>query len=1304
MTWRSVVTAILALAVGGAARAAQLPNFDAVADAPRINSSASSRALSALAGTSPSRVQWDDRFGVPTFVWPAVKKGGTTVAAARIGQSTDAVARAYVQEYAPLYGLTPTDVNDAYIAHVHDTGRGAVVVKFRQKIGGVPVFREELNVVLNRDQDLVALSGHIAALPTTRRIATMSVTPAPFLLTPATAVAAAAADVDINQLRFRASAEGDYQVAEDAHGAPVRTKRVYFHLPGHYEPAYYVEMYVGDDKTSSTELYSFVVSAVDGHLLFRNCMTTDETPAAFSYRVWAGADGEHLPFSGPQGYDGTPHPLGLPSGYQPVFIQPNLVSLPYGTISTKDPWLPDNATETNGNNADAYADLIAPDGFTAGGDLRANVNAPLAFDRVYDTTKSPAASVQQQMAAITQLFYNVNFLHDWYYDAGFNEAAGNAQNDNFGRGGIGKDNIHAEAQDYGGRNNANMSTPSDGGHPRMQMYVWDGAANRNLIVDAPSALAKNYATGIGVFGAQTFDVSGDVAGTSPADGCTAITTKLTGKIAFIDRGGSANCTFVLKTTNAKNAGAIGVIIGNVSTSSFPGSLTNMACSTSPCPLAEAILPPAMLVQITDADAFRANLANGIHVTMHREAEVDRDGTIDNQIVAHEWMHYTSNRLVADSNGLYNVQSRGMGEGWSDFNALLLTVRPDDVRFPSNASFAGAYATAVYVTTGGTNGPLLNNGDYYGVRRVPYSTDMTKDPLTFKHVMNGNAITGASVRAGADGANNAEVHNTGEVWCTMLWEAYVSLLRDTLGTTPRLTFAQAQQRMKEYLIASLKITPPSPTILEARDALLAAAFARDKVDYQEFWQAFAKRGAGIGAVAPERYSNVNGGVAEDFNGSGGMTVTNITIDDSVSSCMKDGILDAGETGVMRISLRNVGSAQLAATTMNVRSSDASLSFANGGTITVPASNPGDTVVATINASLASGATSIVSPDVSIAVSDPQITAEGGIKMLFQPRLNALEAPKDSATDDMESATSAWTVTGTGAAKWTRIATTARDHRWFAAEPFDAADTSIVSPPLMVASSGNFTFSFMHRFGFDWFPGTGSNIYVDGGVIEITTDDGQNWTDIGDKIDQSTPHYGAEGILTGNGSAIQSRKAFEGPSPGFNLELPSATPFVKTVVNLGTAYAGKRVRVRFRSVTASDHSTAPRTGWEIDDIAFNNITNLPFATVAVDGGLCSVAPSTTVLTASTVTVAAGQTVTLSANVHGTPAPAGTVDFLDNGAIIGTARIANGTAQLTAALVNGAHAVTAVFNGGKYFAPSTSQAVIVAVGASRHRAVHK
>ena len=77
--------------------------------------------------------------------------------------------------------------------------------------------------------------------------------------------------------------------------------------------------------------------------------------------------------------------------------------------------------------------------------------------------------------------------------------------------------------------------------------------------------------------------------------------------------------------------------------------------------------------------------------MSRPNALQRDGTIDTQIVSHEWGHYLTNRLIGNASGLSNQQGGGMGEGWGDFTALLLTVRPEDTLNPTNANFNGVYS-------------------------------------------------------------------------------------------------------------------------------------------------------------------------------------------------------------------------------------------------------------------------------------------------------------------------------------------------------------------------------------------------------------------------------------------------------------------------------------------------------------------------------------------------------------------------------------------------------------------------------------
>jgi hypothetical protein len=128
-------------------------------------------------------------------------------------------------------------------------------------------------------------------------------------------------------------------------------------------------------------------------------------------------------------------------------------------------------TITRGNNVHAYADRnnngspdpgSEPDG-----------GASLVFDNPMDLTQEPDAYIH---AAVTNLFYWNNLNHDIFYLYGFNEVAGNFQVNNYGRGGIGGDDVRAEAQDgadVGNRNNANFFTPAEGSRPRMQMYLWN---------------------------------------------------------------------------------------------------------------------------------------------------------------------------------------------------------------------------------------------------------------------------------------------------------------------------------------------------------------------------------------------------------------------------------------------------------------------------------------------------------------------------------------------------------------------------------------------------------------------------------------------------------------------------------------------------------------------------------------------------------------------------------------------------------------------------------------------------------------
>ena len=1116
----------------------------------------------------------DERYSVPSFVWASRPATAPAPVALGFGAAgAERAARDHLLRFAPYYRLDAGDVGAATLHSVHDTGRGGIIATFARSFDGVEVFRDRMRVLMDRNLDLVAISGYLPGQVEAGKAATRV-----FRHTLEEDVGSALDDFagrpfDRGSVRHRGAAPGGYESfsiaapgralpAGLADAQPIRARRVLFHLPDRLEPATYVEV------MTDSEAVAYVVSAVDGSLLFRrNLMAND----VFSYRVWAD-NTLHSPFDGPQGNGATPHPTGNADLYSPSFVPPALISLQNGPISTNDPWLPAGATITNGNNVDAYVDLNSPDGFSPG-DFRATTTSSNTFDRTYDVTVNPNYDSAQRQASITQLFYNDNFFHDWYYDVGFDEASGNAQTSNYGRGGIEGDNLHAEAQDFSGTNNANMTTPADGGHPRMQMYVFNMTGYR-VTVNSPAGIAGNKRAAGAYFGLSTFNTTGDVVLVNdgvgnPSDACQPIVNSLSGKIALIDR---STCDFGAQVCAAQTAGAIGaILVDNVAEDPF------QIGGTSTC---GSVTIPVLLITQSDGNAIKTALQNGtVNVTMLRTSAISREGSIDNQVVAHEWGHYISNRLIGDASGLSNNQGNGMGEGWADFHALLMTVKPEDASVPSNTGYAGVYSIGGYVMS---NSITPSNAYYFGIRRYPYSTDLSRNPLTFRHIQDGVALpSGPPVAFGADGASNSEVHNTGEVWCSMLWECYASLLRES----GRLTFDQARDRMRGYLVAAYKMTPNAPTILEARDALLSVAYAADSADFGDFCAGFAKRGAGVGAAGPDRYSDNNVGVTESYLCGGDLQLVSVALDDSVHSCDHDGYLDDGEVGYLTVTLRNDGSTSLSSTTATLSSSNPSVVFQGGTSLAFPPSAPFGTTTAKAFIRC-SGAAGIQVDDFQIQYDDPGLAVAGPRTAGFDARGNADEAP--AGNESVEARTPPWTASGPALSSdlepWTRQEVSATNHRFWGPDAGGVSDQSLLSPPLQVGS-GTLSFTFQHAYSFEASGGTD----WDGGVLELTQNGGASWIDIGSHV---TPGYTGT-LSNASGNPLGGRSAFAGASPGYPV-MSTAT------VNLGTTYANKTVQLRFR--IGADQNTGAG-GWFVDNLVFSGLTNTPFLDVVADAAPCT-----------------------------------------------------------------------------------------------------
>jgi hypothetical protein len=1325
---RSVVLLWLAC-VATFAFGRDLPTFDALSRAKVIPNADATLAQKAAEYIRPgTKVQGDNRFGVPTFVWagrntqsPSLRPGGLGS-----GRPEELAARTHLGNYAELYNLNAEDVETASVRYVHNIGKGPIIVKFYQTVGGIEVLLEELNVVMNRKLELVAISGFISSsgTPTAQPGASWSIDERG-------GAAAAYQDLtggvlNVSQLKSEGSRGGyDYfsSTVDIGLDIPIRMRKVYFHMPDGLVPAYHIEVSTrndngnGDLRTADgqndVDYYAYIISAHDGSLLLRHNLTRYESepvkrvrtrgkvanlnPGGFTYRVWADAV-TGIPLDGPQGNSFHPKVTATNDNAQPTLIPPVDVTLLNYAFSMNDPWLAPGATETVGNNVDAYVDLVNPNGYGVTGvpssgisnDFRAQLTGVDTFGNTYDTTQRPN-NATQRLAAIQQMFYNVNFLHDWFYDYGFDEPSLNAQASNFGRGGLESDRFLAEGQDMSNLDNANMNTPADGAAPRMQMFIFQAAANsvvanppgqapstndgRFIQIQAPPSIATVIGTGTVQFGQQPYDLTNDVVLANPPAACAALTNAaaINGKFVLVERQatGGPVCSLTDKIARAQNAGAVGfILINNQATPttgvSFLGFITT---GVNGIPANGPVTMAIGTMTWNQALPIKTELAVPNVVTLRIKRDIDRDGTIDTQVMMHEWGHYLTNRIIGNSLGLINQQGGGMGEGWGDWTALLFSVREDDILVPSNANWNGIYSMGSYVLTGGNT----SQAAYFGIRRYPQSTDMTKNPLTL-----GRIVTGSGLPPGIPfvpkAADNAQVHNIGEVWSVALWECYASLLRDTQGPTPRLTFAQARDRINTYYIAALKTTPPRPTLLSARDAMLAAAYANDAVDYQRFWVAFAKRGYGINAVAADPYSVNNVGTIESFVVGGELIFESADLSAGAGDCDADGMLDSGDTVTLDITLRNTGDGTLSATTGVVSSSDPNVTFPGGGAINFSASDPYGTATGSIAISYANAIAGIQTIPVQISYNDPNLGVAGPVVENFDLRVNTNTIQFSTATDTVESERLAWTPTvlnGTfpnfsAITPFRRLEVTPTDHKWFGTDPDAMQDQALVSPVMTVDGSGSVNIQWDHTWNFE-FDGGGN---YDGGVVEMSVNGGA-WADIG-----------VGGTNSYNGTILNQGPTSNplGGRPGFVANSPGSvhTTLVQAVA------PGSTVQIRFRLASDQIFGAA---GWQIDNIAFTGVVETPFDTVVADPGC--IRPTSTSLVASPNPASFGSNVTLTATVTSTSGtPTGTVTFFDGVTNLGSSPLVGGVGSIsTSALSIGVHNVSATYGGAPGYAASAS-----------------
>ncbi|MBJ6119451.1 T9SS-dependent M36 family metallopeptidase [Pontibacter sp. BT310] len=506
----------------------------------------------------------------------------------------------------------------------------------------------------------------------------------------------------------------------------------------------------------------------------------------------------------------TADPVASPSGWHKVGATTFATTRGNNVFAYEDP---DN-TGYNGAAQEVYG--YSPDG-----------SANLVFDFPIDFTKEP---VTYRDAAIANLFYWNNLIHDVWYQYGFDEISGNFQADNFGKGGIGGDHVMAEAQDSRNilttRNNANFATTPEGQRPRMQMYLWSGIPDQDMFrITSPTSMAGSYPAAQAAFGPRlnSTPVTGKLVIGVSADGCSALTNaaEIAGNIAVLYRG---SCEFGVKVLNAQNAGAIAVVVIN----NAPGAPTTMSVgATNPSLIT---ISSVMVSDVTGA-SIRTQLDAGQEVMIALKDDgsgPEFDGDLDNGIIAHEYGHGISNKLTGGPNTVTCLgNAEQMGEGWSDWIGLMMTMKPGDTDVKARG--IGTYASG-QSTTGG------------GIRPAPYSTDFGVNSYTY-------------------GATNnttlSQPHGIGFVWATMLWDMSWAMI-DTYGFDEDLYNGKGGNNMAmQLVIDGLKLQECRPGFVNGRDAILKA----DRINYgganQELiWKVFAKRGLGFSAKQGSSASRID----------------------------------------------------------------------------------------------------------------------------------------------------------------------------------------------------------------------------------------------------------------------------------------------------------------------------------------------------------------------------------------------------------------------------------------------------------------
>ena len=252
-----------------------------------------------------------------------------------------------------------------------------------------------------------------------------------------------------------------------------------------------------------------------------------------------------------------------------------------------------------------------------------------------------------------------------------------------------------------------------------------------------------------------------------------------------------------------------------------------------------------------------------------------DGAYDFSVYGHEYGHLIENRMIGKGVGARQGTHAGsMGEAFGDFDALEVMNALHVAPVPGSDKYTeGAYATG-----NGYNGirDFLAGRPMGGEFPEPGNNPDT-DPLNYGDF--GFDIVGT------------EVHADGEIWVAVeidLRELFL-LRYPSNGTAEDVACVHGQQntntcpgdrRWIQDYYDSMVLMPRGPTMIQARDAMLAADLARFGGANQDLiWQGFAMRGFGD---TSNTVSNGDANPVPAFDAPASSGITNATINFTVDS--------------------------------------------------------------------------------------------------------------------------------------------------------------------------------------------------------------------------------------------------------------------------------------------------------------------------------------------------------------------------------------------------------------------------------------